>query len=325
MKFTKFFTLWITFISSLYADVSTYSFENDAIFKTDKYYTNSISYSWLSNKDTNNKELYNNTLYNIINNLSLQKERTNQSIQFAFEHFIFTPDDTQETEKIPDDIPYAGVAMFSISVYRWEEDYFHEFGLSLSLIGPSALGEQMQNSLHKVIGANSAKGWDNQLSDSLGIGIRYSYADKSYQKYFQNNSKVELTNQISFNLGTSIRDVLVGTTFRYGYNMPNNFATIGKTLGVNQHYALNLDSKTNDHFGYSINYGIFYNHIDYFYITDHDKSYTINPSHNVVGKILGFDFYYNKYTLNISFKKEEFLSSDSHSQRWGTLSLRHVF
>ncbi len=176
-----------------------------------------------------------------------------------------------------------------------------------------------------MIGSRHANGWDNQLDDSLNICISYSYGEKFYTKYFSNNSKIELINQIRFDLGTDIRSVSVGTNFRYGYNIPNNFATIGKTIGANQNYALNLDSKRNREFGYGISYGIFYNYVDYFYITDHDKSYTIDPIKHVLGKILGFDFYYKDYSLNISLKEEVFLSRKRHSQRWGTLSIKKVF
>ncbi len=321
----KIFTIILTFTSFIYADVRSFSFENDAIFKTDKYYTNSISYSWLSSKNTNDQRIYDNSFYNFINNIPFQKEKKNQSIQLGFEHFLFTPDDIEKTEKIKDDIPYAGVAELQLSIYRWEEKYFHQFGLSLSLVGPSALGEEVQNTMHDMIGARHANGWDNQLDDSLNIGINYSYGEKFYTKYFDNNSKFEVINQIRFDLGTDIRGIIGGTNFRYGYNIPNNFATIGKTIGANQNYALNLDSKKNKKFGYSISYGIFYNYVDYFYITDHDKSYTINPINNLFGKILGFDFYYKDYSLNIFLKEEIFLSKKKHSQKWGTFSIKKVF
>ncbi|PID47590.1 MAG: hypothetical protein CR967_04155 [Proteobacteria bacterium] len=71
----KNFTIILVFTSFLYADVHSFSFENDAIFKTDKYYTNSISYSWLSSKDTNNQQIYDNYFYNFINNIPFQKEK----------------------------------------------------------------------------------------------------------------------------------------------------------------------------------------------------------------------------------------------------------
>lgn len=325
MYLLKIFLIICVYTCSANAQVASFSFENDAIFKTDKYYTNSVSFGWLSDNDTYDKEKYNNSFYDIINAIDFQKQRTNQSVQITFEHFLFTPEDTDASEKISNDIPYAGVALLGMSVYRWEEDYFHQFGLRLSLIGPSAFGEEAQNGIHNIIGVDDASGWDNQLEDSLGIGINYAFADKTYQRHFNHNQKIEITNQVSFNLGTAFRDFIIGTNFRYGYNMPNNFSTIGKTIGTNQHYSLNLDSKRNDNFGMSINYALFYNHIDYFYITDHDKSYHIDPDHHLVGQIVGLNFYYNNYTLNLSLKEEEFLSKDTYSQRWGTFSIRKVF
>jgi len=325
MNLIKIFFIFSLYFSFTNAQVASFSFENDAIFETDKYYTNSVFLGWLSDDDTYDKEKYNSSFYNAINKIPFQNQRKNQSVQLHFEHLIFTPEDTEATEKIPNDVPYAGVALFGISVYRWEEEYFHQFGLNLSLIGPSAFGEESQNGVHKMIGVDSANGWDNQLDDSLGIGISYAYVDKIYQKNFNINQKIEITNQISFNLSTAFRDAIVGTSFRYGYNTPDNFSTVGKTFGANQHYSLNLESKKNDNLGVSLSYAFFYNYIDFFYITDHDDSYNVDMDHHIFGQIAGLDFYYNKYTLNISIKKEEFLSKGDHSQRWGTFSIRKAF
>jgi len=325
MQLRNFFILYLSLFSTLYAEVFSYSFENDAIFKTDKYYTNSISYSWMSNKDTNNNKKYNSFIYNAINKIPFHNNLSNQSVQFNFEHLMFTPEDTQETEKIIDDVPYAGIALLGLSVYRWEEDYFHNIGLNFSLIGPAAFAKESQNGIHKIIGAKSAKGWNNQLDNALGIGITYQYAEKHLKINFKNKHKIEMVNQVRFDLGTGFRDFLIGSNFRYGYNAPNNFASIGKTLGSNQNNSLNLESKKNKYFGYSISYGIFYNYINYFYIIDYDKSYTVDPIRNIRGKILDLGFYYDDYTLSISFKEEVFLSKKNNSQKWGTISIKKVF
>ncbi|MBI3437556.1 MAG: DUF2219 family protein [Proteobacteria bacterium] len=41
------------------------------------------------------------------------------------------------------------------------------------MVGPSALGEQAQNSIHKILGAPRALGWDSQLHDEFAFAASF--------------------------------------------------------------------------------------------------------------------------------------------------------
>ena len=47
------------------------------------------------------------------------------------------------------------------------------FELGLGFVGPGALGEQVQNTFHQFIAANTAKGWGSQLQTEVGAVVSY--------------------------------------------------------------------------------------------------------------------------------------------------------
>lgn len=309
--------LFILFTNILNAQGLSFSFENDAIFNDDKHYSNRFSFAYLSTKQ---EVLEDNTINNFINKIPFIKHNTKyQSFGYKFTHIMFTPEDTQNTNKISNDIPYAGILRNSFDLYKWNETYFHKYSIIIGAIGPITQSEKLQNGLHHTVGANKIKGWDNQLGNDFIYGINYNFAYKLIQKNFKNNIKFELVGDTQIDLTNTLRGVIFGTNLRYGYNIPNNFSTSGIMFGDNADKLLNLESKKNKNFGIALNYGLFYNHIEYLYISEHDKSYTRKIPNVIKSSIVGISIYLNDYTFSFIIKN----AKDADS--WGTFSLKKVF
>ncbi len=76
---------------------------------------------------------------------------------------IYTPTDNTVANPPLNDRPYAGVMMGTVSLIHDNGSALSVLGLGLGLVGPSALGEQVQNGFHDLIGNAQTKGWDTQL------------------------------------------------------------------------------------------------------------------------------------------------------------------
>src|SRR5699024_7455598 len=130
---------------------------------------------------------------------------TGTAAGLSFGQLIFTPEDTQTTAPQPDDWPYSGYIFLSGYWQRANEHVFDEIQLNLGLVGPSALGKQVQNNFHRLIGIETVKGWDNQLHDEVTGGIllrrkwRYSLGKfKALNKQWQ----AQIIPQAALALGT---------------------------------------------------------------------------------------------------------------------------
>jgi hypothetical protein len=199
--------------------------ENDYfawLSNTDRHYTSGIRLLRLSPPTD---------LPNWIDTLTFVPDEADPIQRWAFSvgHSMFTPDDTGEAALIPDDRPYAGWAYFGFSFYN---EFLRErgagrqdvFAIELGIVGPSALGEQVQDAHHDVVGRGSADGWDNQLSDEPGLHLIF---ERKWRGESAPGAPDKLDGDIVPHIGISLGNVItefgVGATLRYGRNLAADF------------------------------------------------------------------------------------------------------
>ncbi len=135
----------------------TLRIENDALNGTDRYYTAGESVGWTG------------PVGKVPDPLGQLGRRLwgdgQQRIALGLSQLLFTPADTQITPPAPKDRPYAGLLLGGLALIQ--DTHFHRdvLRLDLGVIGPDALGEQVQNGFHHLIGDTTNKGWSYQLPD----------------------------------------------------------------------------------------------------------------------------------------------------------------
>jgi hypothetical protein len=92
-----------------------------------------------------------------------------QRIAFDFSQQIYTPADTKARLPAPGDEPYAGVLLGNVSLITDKADSRSIVTASLGVVGPWALGEQVQNGFHDIIGQGHNNGWSTQLRNEPAI------------------------------------------------------------------------------------------------------------------------------------------------------------
>jgi lipid A 3-O-deacylase len=88
-----------------------------------------------------------------------------KNLVLSFGHALFTPEDTQATELLPDDRPYAAALIVGVGINTRRGDRLRTTLLRLGMVGPSAKGESVQNGWHTIVGSDRARGWQHQLRD----------------------------------------------------------------------------------------------------------------------------------------------------------------
>lgn len=70
----------------------------------------------------------------------------------------------------PDDRPYAAFLYGSGGISTLKDNHIDDIEITLGIVGPEALGEQVQDFVHKEItDSEIAEGWDNQLEFEPGL------------------------------------------------------------------------------------------------------------------------------------------------------------
>jgi hypothetical protein len=144
----------------------TISYENDLLAGTDRYYTSGAQLAWRSASTE---------LPGVLRWLDGQLDRLIGPGEvrwgFGLGHSIYTPRDTLTPRPDPTDRPYAGHLYGALVLQRDEGNALSTLEFQAGVVGPSALGEFLQNNVHDIIRDDSANGWDRQLKDEPALNL----------------------------------------------------------------------------------------------------------------------------------------------------------
>ncbi|PCJ00624.1 MAG: hypothetical protein COB15_02305 [Flavobacteriales bacterium] len=128
---------------------------------------------------------------------------------------IFTPENTEITTLDTTDRPYS--ALLYLSYSKFSNNFFKGqklfSNLYMGLCGRNALGKEIQNGVHGMLGNSLSYGWDNQLN----TGLMLDY-DLTYNQLLPISSNFFETSYFGkAHLGTIYNYVSAGINFKIGH------------------------------------------------------------------------------------------------------------
>ena len=141
---------------------------------------------------------------------------------FTFAQEIYTPQDTTRIHPDRKDRPYAGYLAATATLVQDVGNTRNVFAASLGVIGPSALGRQVQNGFHALIGAQPAHGWASQLPDEPALEFT---ATRIYRERLATlgPAEADLLPAAALGIGT-VRDYArIGARLRIGHGLDRDF------------------------------------------------------------------------------------------------------
>ncbi|WP_160123439.1 lipid A deacylase LpxR family protein [Rhodovarius lipocyclicus] len=212
--------------------------ENDKFgIGTDRFYSNGLQMSWRSASAALPRPL----------------DWTNRQLEalmgpgelrwgLAISHQIFTPRDTRRVNPDPTDRPYVGMLMASISLSRASERSLTVVELQAGMVGPSAVGEQVQNGFHRAIGSTRSYGWDRQIHDEPVVNL---VAERKWRMPLGQFAGLEFEAMpsASISLGNGNSYGALGGMVRFGQGLAADFgpARIRPALAGSNYFQPNAD------------------------------------------------------------------------------------
>jgi hypothetical protein len=130
----------------------------------------------------------------------------------------FTPSDILRPDPIYDDRPYASLLYLTSSqqTVSPSRQNVHQTSLSIGIFG-LRLTEEIQNSVHGILGDSKAAGWRNQISDGGELTARYTVTAHRliYSNYHSSRVAFELKRTAEASIGYVI-DGGMGFSWRWG-------------------------------------------------------------------------------------------------------------
>jgi hypothetical protein len=196
----------------------SFSVENDLFGGgTDRYYTNGFQFAWRSPSADLPRPLawLNDRLEWVLGPGTLRWGMT-------FGQSIYTPQDTALYNPDPTDRPYAGYLYGGVSLSRTTERTSRSLELQLGVVGPSALGEWVQNNYHDIFNIRNTNGWDYQLKDEPAATLIY---DQKWRIPLATvaGMEVEVIPSGTLSLGNVQTYAAAGGVFRIGHGLDADF------------------------------------------------------------------------------------------------------
>ena len=176
--------------------------ENDADFRQDSDYTFGSEIGALFSLNDSNESL------------------EHDFLSFSYDWKIYTPKDLESSNIIEDDRPYAGYQYIKSALHRADMKKLHTLSLQIGFIGPDTKMQQVQNTVHSLIGSTHANGWDHQLKNELIMQLNYSY-----RRFMQLDRRSVVLPEVGFELGNASAKAYGMLLYRYGNDITDDFGS----------------------------------------------------------------------------------------------------
>lgn len=230
--FLSFVSLWLLSLVAIRGDQGLeghslqITWENDAIRGSDRHYTQGSKIRYLSSDAATPGWLQ--RWSDHIPALGLKVEAVKFGLELGQD--MYTPEDLDAVNVIPEDRPYAGWLYSTFSLQRRGAGSgtipaLEALRFDLGIIGPESFAEETQ----KVWHGRDPRGWDHQLGTEVGFNLRY---ERSYLFRFHRGRAWTLDTIPEFDVSAGSVDVHMGSSgvIKAGYNVPDPFEVpVGRT------------------------------------------------------------------------------------------------
>ncbi len=147
----------------------TLYWENDAFTGTDSNYTNGFKLTWAKTYTKKREASGGLTTWMVDHLPFINDPQSRRSTSLSIGQNIYTPVDTQTSELIEDDRPYAGYSYVGFGFVSQKGRRRDVWEIDIGVVGPLSQGQTVQDFVHDKLDFDRAKGWDNQLDDEIAL------------------------------------------------------------------------------------------------------------------------------------------------------------
>ncbi len=191
--------------------------ENDAYFepfiKSDRYYTAGHYLSYTSKE-------FDDSFMNKIAVFSHFYDKSLSSFSVSLNQEIYTPEDKHRIPLKKDDALFGGYLYANITISNRADEFLEQIGFDIGVVGPYALGRQVQNGVHKITNNRQVEGWKYQIKNEFIMNFYYNiiYRLNLFDNIF------DISPNFLLSLGNANIYADAGIKLRIGYGLNNDFA-----------------------------------------------------------------------------------------------------
>lgn len=148
---------------------------------------------------------------------------------------LYTPENKEAKGLVKDERPYAAWLYVGMSLQTLRYDTSKPqmdairqdtWQLDVGVIGPAAMGKQVQNNFHELINAPKSQGWDNQLHNEPGINLTFERKWRVGRTKLLDDPiklRADIVPMVGMSLGNVNTYAATGAIVRIGQDLGNDF------------------------------------------------------------------------------------------------------
>ena len=218
-----------SYLDLFHSSAVTLTTENDKYFAgTDHHYTNGFKLAFLGTTRLEESPEFIRRFTRLLPTLRRDAARQGYKVGLSLGQDIFTPSDTASATPDPRDRPYAAWLYLSFDFQAASADgrVLRVAELAVGMVGPAALGRQVQNGFHRVIAAAPANGWDHQLKNEPGLILSLEQRRRVLRQELGSPAFAsDLIGHYGIALGNIRTNAYAGPVVRIGWHLPEDFGT----------------------------------------------------------------------------------------------------
>ena len=200
------------------------SIDNDVFDRSDDQYTSGVSFSYLSQPKASFAESpLPKSVAGFLDARWPFPEQAQRFVIYSLSHRSFTPTDLDARAVVADDLPYSALLYGTATVGSQGADSLNALSVSLGVVGPLALGEEIQTTVHDWIGSSEPRGWDNQLENEPLVNVGVDHRRRMLRMGRSEGLGGDLLGGVSASVGNLQTQASLASTVRLGYRVPANF------------------------------------------------------------------------------------------------------
>lgn len=196
--------------------------DNDSFVNSDNGYTNGFYVSLFETGETTEAPPANDFWLNPLLWSLPNSEPQNAINAYMIGQTMVTPSDISIANPGPNEIPYSAVLALTNTYVTFNATTADQVSMTIGMVGPAALGEEVQTAVHELIGAVRPQGWDTQLENELVFQISRARAWRSWVSKAEN---ADLTFSSELNAGTITSGLNAGVMFRFGQGLQDTYVS----------------------------------------------------------------------------------------------------
>jgi len=203
--------------------------DNDFVFKDDGDYTNGLVLGWESSPMQNLGNTASPIRWQSL--FSFEQNNAQRAWGLKLTQQMWTPGEIKIEAPQPYDRPYAGYLAIESHTATYGERWAQKNWLSMGVLGPASLTEQLQKVFHKLTPSSTPNGWQHQIENQFTLQLAYEIdalivRKDAFNNTFTGQTQWELSGFSHSQVGNFRSESDIGLTLRWGTNLADSFGRL---------------------------------------------------------------------------------------------------